>query len=199
MRVLTLTAACPESPPNAEAVAIACASDPWAWTLDATLAAIGLGIAGLGALATALIAWWALQATNRASQLQREAQERSDRLAFVGAVEDYLDFWVETGGAYNADKRVTSEARLNAQAAGASSGAESVAAWIIKALRDAKEQVAAEHEANVALGEFAGRTLVTYGPNEVRKRVSVWVATGDLDDSPFLHPLPEPPPFPAAG
>ncbi|MGX1703312.1 hypothetical protein [Microbacterium sp. NPDC055357] len=194
--MLTIDAVCPQSPPSAEAVALVCASDPWAWTLDSMLAAIGLGIAGVGAIATALIAWWALKATTRANQLQRASQERGDRLAFVGAVEDYLDFWVQTGGAQDADKRVTAEARLNAQAAGASSGAENVAAWIIQALREAKDQVAADHKVNVALGELGGRALTSYGPNEVRRRVSDWVATGDLDDSPLLHPLPEPPPFP---
>jgi hypothetical protein len=138
MHVLPMNAVCPSSPPSAEAIALVCASDPWAWTLDSTLAVIGIVIAGLGAIATALIAWWALRATDRANRLQREAQERSDRFTFVGAVEDYLDFWVQTGGGGDADKRVTSEARLDAQSAGVSADAEKVAAWIVKVLLDAK-------------------------------------------------------------
>jgi hypothetical protein len=191
-----MTAVCPSPSPSADAIAIVCASDPWAWTLDSTLAVIGIVIAGLGAIATALIAWWALRATDRANRMQREVQERSDRFAFVGAVEDYLAFWVQTGGGGDSANRVTSEARLHAQAAGASADAEKVAAWIIKVLRDAKEQVAADHAVDVALGEMGGRALTSYGPNVVRQRVSAWVASGRLDDSALLHPVPAPPPFP---
>lgn len=193
-----MTAVCPAPipAPTGGAVAIVCASDPWAWTLDSTLAVIGIVVAGLGAVATALIAWLALRATDRANRLQREAQERATRFALVGGVEDYLEFWLESGGG-DTEKRATSEARLIAHAAGISADAEEVVKWIIEALSDAREQVAAEHRANVALGELAGRALVRYGPYEVRRRVGDWVATGLLDEGPILRPLPEPPPFPA--
>lgn len=197
MRVPWTTAVCPTPipTPTGSAVAIVCASDPWAWNLDATLAVWAIVVAGLGAVATSLIALFALIATNRANRLQREAQERTTRFELVSGVEDYLDHWVETGGRGDLAKRATSEARLISRAAGISSDAEAVVKWIITALRDANEQVAAEHRANVALGEVAGRALARYGPYEVRRRVADWVATGRFDHTPLISPLPEPPPF----
>lgn len=191
------TAICPPPTPSPIVAAIASASDPWAWSLSDVLALIGLVVAGLGATATVLVAWFALRATQRANRLEAEARERAGRAALTSSVDVYLSGW-ELDPYYFGDsvKGRESARALIASAAGISTQAATTAAWVRTALAEMGEQHVDEHR---ELDNVTGRALLTMAArgasSEVRRRMTVWVATGTLDDSPLLTPIPVPPPL----
>lgn len=172
-------------------------SDPWAWSLETLLALIAVIIAGLGAIATVLIATFALVATNRANRLEASARERAGRVALSSAIDAYLKGW-ETDPFYGASKMegIESAKTLAQAAAEVSSSAESVAMWVIDALRALVAQIVDEHgELDNVTGGRMLAIAAAGASSEMRRRITKWVATGLLDRSLLLTPTPGPPPF----
>ncbi|TFC83315.1 hypothetical protein E3T23_02805 [Cryobacterium cheniae] len=157
------------------------------------LALIGVMIAGLGAIATVLVATLALVATNRANRLEAAERERTGRVALSSAIDTYLREWeLEPYG--NTEKMREAARSLTAAAAGVSSSAETAATWVHDALIVYMAQIVDEHQDLDTLA--GGRLLATAAhgaSSEMRRRVARWVATGMLDRSPLLTPTPGPP------
>lgn len=190
-------AACPTPSVCARTVAVVCTADPWALSLDSLLILIGLIVGALGAAGTILVAWLALAATNRANRLEKEARERSGRVALASSVEAYLGGWEPQEYFDPGMKGEDSANALIAGAAGVSRDTEVVAQWVVKALRASVAQIVEE---NATVDTVEGDRLLGIHARgaraEVRRRVTAWVATGSLDQSPLLSPTPTPPPFP---
>ena len=170
-------------------------TDPWAWSLDSVLALVGVAIAGLGAIATVLVATFALVATNRANRLEAAARERAGRVALSSAVDVYLRAWELEP--YSASTKARESAKaLTVAAAGVSSDAEIVAAWVLDAPTILVRQVVEEHkDLDNVLGERLIAIAALGAISEVRRRITTWVATGVIDQSPLLTPTPGPPPL----
>ena len=168
-------------------------SDPWAWSLDSLLALIGVMIAGLGAIATVLVATLALVATNRANRLEAAARERTGRVALSSAIDAYLREWELEPYFRDSEKMREAARSLTAAAAGVSSSAEDVATWVHEVLIVYVAQIVDEHQDFDTVS--GGRLLAIAAhsaSSEIRRRVTMWVATGALDRSPLLTPTPAP-------
>lgn len=162
---------------------ILCASEPAAWSWDTTIAAVG-------AVATIIVAVWALVVTVRANRLDAERRERDDRTALSGAVDEYLAVWVPVGLPQPREAVAQSSQALHAAAASISPGAHEVARWVIRALDEADRanlgerakppttQGFTEHPSREVFG-FAARV-------QARSRVTMWIATGRLDEGPLF-------------
>lgn len=164
--------------------------DPWAWSLDAVLSLAGIAVAVLGALATVLFAWLALQQTKRANTLEFEARRRADRAALSGAVDAYLASWAPLGVKVRTGEATAAAGQtLHAAAAGISSEAREVASWLIKVAdaSDLAELGRRQGPPDPGWTEHPPRDLIGFSIRvQARARVTDWVATGELDRSPLF-------------
>lgn len=164
--------------------------DPWAWSLDAVLSLAGIAVAALGAVATVLFAWLALQQTKRANALEFEARKRADRAALSGAVDAYLAKWTPVGVEPRTGEAFAAAGQtLHAAAAGISSEAREVARWLIKVVdaSDVAELVRRQGPPDPGWTEHPPRDLIGFSIRvQARARVTDWVATGRLDRGPLF-------------
>jgi len=165
--------------------------DPWAWSLDAVLSLAGISVAVLGALATVLFAWLALQQTKRANALEFEGRKRAERAALSSAVDGYLTTWAPLGVKPRTHEATVSAGQtLHAAAAGISPEAHDVARWLIKVLdaSDLAELGRREGPPDPGWTEHPPRDLIGFSIRvQARARVTHWVATGELDRSPLFE------------
>lgn len=192
--IVMLAAICPTPTPapTGAPVVIVCGADPWSWSLDTTVAA-------LGAAATIIVAVFALVATNRANRLEVQARERAGRVAMSSAVDAYLSVWEAEAGDEESVQSRAAFSSLRATAAGVSLSAEAAATWVLLTLGQTMRLIDEEHKSwPPKEREWARKHSVSAVGNEVRRRITLWVATGNnLVLSPLLEPLPSTPPFPA--
>lgn len=180
--------------------------DPWAWSLDALIAVLGVAIgglgvlvAGLGAIATTLIAAWALVSTNRANKLEAEARARAGRVSLSSAIDAYLAGWSKDPSEGVTRSGLALGETLTMAARSISSGSVSVTAWVIRELTAATAQVIDEHgDGDNIAGERLLGIATAGAAAEIRRRVATWVETGALDRSPLLSTRPIAPTFGAA-
>ncbi|WP_301113846.1 hypothetical protein [Microbacterium sp.] len=165
-------------------------ADPWAWSLDVVLSLAGIAVAVLGALATVLFAWLALQQTRRANAFEVEARSRADRAALSGAVDAYLASWAPLGAQPRTGEATAAAVQtLHAAAAGISSEARGVARWLIKVVEasDLAELGRRQGPPDPGWTEHPPRDLIGLSIRvQARARVTDWVATGKLDRAPLF-------------
>jgi len=170
-------------------------ADPWAWSLDSTLTAAGVGVAFLGALATALIAGFALAQTKHANRLEAEARARAARAEFARAVDKYLT----TVPPFNRlPQSITIPAMqdLHAAAAGVGSDAESIPGWIHSTVLEEERRDAARRKGppDPHWTEHSPKATVAFIIQiGIRHRLTRWVASGQLDRSRLFPDAPSDP------
>jgi len=158
--------------------------------LDAVLSLAGIAVAVLGAMATILFAWLALQQTRRANALEFEARKRVDRAALSGAVDAYLASWAPLGVQPRTWEATTAAGQtLHTAAAAISSEAREVASWLIKVVdaSDLAELGRRQGPPDPGWTEHPPRDLIGFSIRvQARARVTDWVATGKLDRAPLF-------------
>lgn len=116
------------------------------------------------------------------------------------ALDAYLSVWEAEGGDEESVQSRAAFSSLSATAAGVSLSAEAAATWVLLTLRQTMRLIYEDHTSwPPKEREWARRLSVSAVGNEVRRRITLWVATGNNSVlSRRLEPLPSiPPPSPA--
>lgn len=167
-------------------------ADPWAWTLDSLLSALGVGAALLGGLATVTVAALALRQTKRANRLEAEARARAARAEFARAVDKYLTT-VPPLNRLPQSVTIPAMQDLHAAAAGVGSDAQSIPGWIHSTVLAEEGRDAARRQGppDPHWSDHSPKATVAFIIQiAIRHRLTVWVATGRLDRSPLFPDAP---------
>lgn len=173
------------------------APDPSAWSADTTIALIGVIVALIGAVATGLLAWFALEQTKKATRLEQEASDRSGRAAAASAIDAYLAGWKPEWGIHGRVIDYDARRALRSAAATTSSAAREVADWVITELDGTIKLFLEEHrDYDSQTGEALMSMTVSATVSTLRGRLIDWVAKGEMNQDTIYKAEPAPPQFP---
>lgn len=149
--------------------------DPWAWSLENVLLLLGVIVAGLGAIATVIVASLALAQTRRANRLEFESRDRSARAGLRKVVDEYVEKWMPSGSGTHEEAR---ELELAFAAATSEYGSDGISIfdWVRMALSSADFDAIKYQEAhqNDLAGPPDREQLLVAARYQVRVRVMNW-------------------------